>query len=146
MCSRRELLAGLGAAATMALLSACASDGGTAPEGTDAVTVTGGVITLRLDRVNALGTPDSAFVIGVQNVIVLRLAGDDYRAFTNVCTHSGCGIFTFDARRMRCQCHGSEFDVTGRNVAGPAPSPLTRYAATLDAGATTLRIDRRVTI
>ena len=128
----------------MALLSACGSDGGTAPDGIDAVTVTGETITIRLDRLDALRTPDTACVLGAQNLIVLRLAGDDYRAFTNVCTHAGCGIFFFESPRMRCQCHGSEFDVSGRNVAGPAPSPLTRYATTLDAAGTTLRIDRRV--
>ncbi len=136
-CSRRELLRRVGA---LVVLSACSSDGGgTAPDG-EAVTIDGSSITVRLDRLDALRTPGSAFVISEQRVIIIRVADRDYRAFTNVCTHSGCGISLFQAPRMICQCHGSEYDVDGINVAGPAPLPLTRYPAALDTPGTTLRI------
>jgi Rieske Fe-S protein len=119
------------------------SDVGIAPETDDeSIMVDGTRITLRLDRLGALRSIGDAYVIGAQSTIVLRTGTREYRAFTNVCTHSGCGIFLFERDRMRCQCHGSEFDVEGRNVAGPAPLPLARYTTELDEQGTTLRITR----
>lgn len=106
----------------------------------DAVSVAPGEVVIRLDLLDALRTANSAYVLGSQQVIVLRLIGDDYRAFTNVCTHAGCGIYLFESQRMRCQCHGSEYDVDGRNVAGPAPLPLQQYRTSLDAARQMLRI------
>lgn len=99
-------------------------------------------IRVHLDRAEILRTDGTAYVIGGLSLIVLRIAADDYRAFSNVCTHAGCGIFVFQAARMLCQCHGSEFDLDGRPVAGPAPLPLTRYSTELDATGTTLTIVR----
>jgi len=127
-------------AGALIALVACAGDSPTTPLDAAAVIVEGGLITVRLDRVDALRTIGSAFVISERRVIVIRIADRDYRAFTNVCTHSGCGISLFQAPRMICQCHGSEYDVEGINVAGPAPLPLTRYPAVLDTPGTTLRI------
>ena len=69
------------------------------------------------------------------NVIAVHLTGNDYRAFTNICTHAGCGITLFLEGRFRCQCHGSEYDAEGTNVAGPAPLPLKRYRVSLDGSA-----------
>jgi len=112
----------------------------------DTVDISGPRIIVRLDRSSALVQPLSALILREQQVIVLRLAGSEYRAFTNVCTHAGCGVSRFDMGRMICPCHSSEFDTTGRNVAGPAPLPLTRYATLLDVAAATLTIDRSVVV
>lgn len=136
-CSRRDLFARLG---VLIAVAACGSDSPAGTADPQAVSVAGNVITLRLNLLDALRTIGSAFVISDQRVIVIRVADRDYRAFTNVCTHSGCGISLFQAPRMICQCHGSEYDVEGINVAGPAPLPLTRYPAVLDTPGTTLRI------
>lgn len=108
----------------------------------NAITVNGNRITVALNRISDLRTDGSALFLGQQQLIVLRVSQTDYRAYTNVCTHSGCGIFLFESSRMKCQCHGSEFDTTGRNVAGPAPSPLVRYAVSLDTSRTFLEIDK----
>jgi Rieske Fe-S protein len=125
-------------------LGAC-SDAVVAPvSGNEGIVIDGARITLRLDRLGALRAVGDAFVVSGQSTIVLRTAAREYRAFTNVCTHSGCGIFLFERDRMRCQCHGSEFDVDGRNVVGPAPLPLTRYVTELDEPGITLRITRRL--
>ena len=141
-CTRRQALGVMMAAGFTVALSGC-SDAGLAPEiDADSIMVDGTRITLRLDRLGALRSVGDAYVIGAQSTIVLRTAAREYRAFTNVCTHSGCGIFLFERDRMRCQCHGSEFDVEGRNVAGPAPLPLARYTTELDEEGKTLRITR----
>lgn len=135
-CSRRDALASL-VAGTLCVACGAATVG---PSEADAVTLVGRLIEVRLDRVPSLRSPDSAFVIGEHQVIVLRVGASDYRAFSNVCTHAGCGIHLFIEGRMRCQCHGSEYDVDGHNVAGPAPLPLRRLEATLDNAARLLRI------
>jgi rieske iron-sulfur protein len=49
-------------------------------------------------------------------------------AFTAICPHAGCIVSGWQAetRRLRCPCHGSEFDpgAGGAVVGGPSPYPL----------------------
>jgi len=141
-CSRRQALGAIVAAGLTVALGGCSDAGLAPPADDDSIMIDGTRVTLRLDRLGALRSIGDAYVIGGQSTIVLRTGAREYRAFTNVCTHSGCGIFLFERDRMRCQCHGSEFDVEGRNVAGPAPLPLARYVTELDESGTTLRITR----
>lgn len=44
-------------------------------------------------------------------------------ALSAVCTHQGCTVVV-DGDALSCPCHGSVFDLTGKNVSGPAPEPL----------------------
>jgi Rieske Fe-S protein len=143
-CSRRDAVAALG---SLVVLAACGdrNDDVVAP-GDDGIHLGDGVVVLDLARVVALQRVPSALVLGAQQLIVLRLATSEYRAFSNVCTHSGCGIFLFERDRMICQCHGSEFATDGRNVAGPAPAPLQRFQVTLEDAERRIRIDLRQTV
>lgn len=54
---------------------------------------------------------------------------------SNTCTHLGCPA-NWDASKNEffCPCHGSSFDKTGKNVAGPAPRPLPGFEAKLEGG------------
>jgi len=65
---------------------------------------------------------------GNQPVIVIRLSETDIRAFSATCTHLNC-IVTFrkSGRDIFCNCHNGEYDLQGRNIAGPPPRPLTPY-------------------
>jgi cytochrome b6-f complex iron-sulfur subunit len=48
------------------------------------------------------------------------------------CTHLGCTPNWFGAEgRFRCPCHGSNFNINGDVIAGPAPKPLWRCAVSL---------------
>ena len=39
-----------------------------------------------------------------------------------ICPHLGCRpIWSGDANRFQCPCHGSQFDLDGEHLAGPAP-------------------------
>jgi Rieske Fe-S protein len=41
------------------------------------------------------------------------------------CSHLGCSVaFTADARRFDCPCHGSQFNIDGNVIHGPALYPL----------------------
>lgn len=42
--------------------------------------------------------------------------------FSPICPHLGCRpIWSADANRFQCPCHGSQFGLDGEHLAGPAP-------------------------
>ena len=57
-----------------------------------------------------------------------RRAAAGIVAYSAVCTHTGCDVWEWDAgaKRIKCPCHFSVFDVTdaGRVLDGPAPRRL----------------------
>lgn len=65
---------------------------------------------------------------GVEPVILIRVDEGDYRAFGATCTHLDCVVgYQKDRSRVWCNCHNGEYDLEGRNVAGPPPKPLTAF-------------------
>lgn len=57
-------------------------------------------------------------------VVVTQPTEGDFKAFTAVCTHTGC-IVNEVTDTINCPCHGSMYDLaTGAVVGGPAPAPL----------------------
>lgn len=74
------------------------------------------------------------FKVNQEPVIVVHTASGQYKAFSARCTHLGC-IVQYNTEEgpphFTCNCHGSEFDINGKNVDGPAPRPLTPYRVVL---------------
>ena len=63
---------------------------------------------------------------GADPVILIRVSETEYRAFTATCTHLDCVVEFRQAERVIwCNCHNGQYDLNGRNVAGPPPRPLT---------------------
>ena len=61
-------------------------------------------------------------------IILIKTEENQIRALSAVCTHLGCIVEYKPADKLfKCNCHGSVFDLTGRNIAGPAPKPLQPY-------------------
>jgi len=61
-----------------------------------------------------------------QRVWIVRSYKGIY-AMVAVCTHLGCTPNWFPGeQRFKCPCHGSNYNVEGEVVAGPAPLPLFR--------------------
>ena len=57
-------------------------------------------------------------------------------AMTLICPHQGCDIGqngTVSSQGIYCGCHGSEFNVDGNVLRGPASSPLAHFAVSADA-------------
>jgi len=53
---------------------------------------------------------------------------DGLNVFSATCAHLGCLVnYKKEKREFVCPCHGGRYDLTGRNIAGPPPSPLTRF-------------------
>jgi Rieske Fe-S protein len=66
---------------------------------------------------------------GNEPVIVVKAGDGDFRAFTATCTHLDC-IVEYRPQQgvLFCNCHAGQYDLTGRNIAGPPPRPLTKLA------------------
>jgi nitrite reductase/ring-hydroxylating ferredoxin subunit len=64
---------------------------------------------------------------------VLQPTKGAFLALSRVCPHMGC-IVNFEARRLVCPCHGSEFSTTGKLEHGPATRGLTSIPVTLSDG------------
>ena len=48
--------------------------------------------------------------------------------FSATCSHLGCLVsYHKEKREFVCPCHGGKYDLTGRNISGPPPAPLTRF-------------------
>jgi cytochrome b6-f complex iron-sulfur subunit len=51
-----------------------------------------------------------------------------------ICTHLGCTPNWIEPEnKFKCPCHGSGYDMEGRNFEGPAPRPMDRTHVELDA-------------
>jgi len=142
---RRLFVIDSAAALAAAALAACGGGGGDGgvtgpPIGyippppntmTPGVTTSGSTIVIDLTVQTGLTNPNGFVLIPEARAFVIHVgASDDYRAFTSVCTHEGCDVDNFSGGRIRCPCHGSQYDNNGAVVVGPAPSALRRFAAT----------------
>jgi Rieske Fe-S protein len=59
-------------------------------------------------------------------------AGDgDFKAFYMQCTHQGCEINAYETQFV-CPCHGSEFNLDGKVLQGPAEKDLVEFKVTAD--------------
>jgi Rieske Fe-S protein len=73
---------------------------------------------------------------GADPIILVRASETDFRAFTATCTHLDCVVeFRKPEQLLWCNCHNGRYDLTGRNVAGPPPKPLTPLKVQIAAGA-----------
>ncbi len=61
-------------------------------------------------------------------MILIRAGEGDFRAFAATCTHLDCIVeFRKGDRKIWCNCHNGQYDLNGRNVAGPPPRPLSPF-------------------
>jgi len=75
-----------------------------------------------------LGDGDGTFLAHPASnrpILVSRAAGDEWVAVHARCTHRGCQPEPV-AGRLVCPCHGSEFELDGTLLEGPAESDLAR--------------------
>jgi Rieske Fe-S protein len=55
--------------------------------------------------------------------------------FSAVCSHLGCLVnYRKEKREFVCPCHGGRYDLSGKNIAGPPPAPLTQFPAKVEKG------------
>ncbi|HUI30853.1 MAG TPA: ubiquinol-cytochrome c reductase iron-sulfur subunit [Candidatus Acidoferrales bacterium] len=64
--------------------------------------------------------------------VLVHLQNGSYEALSAKCTHLGCTVaFEQDKDIFYCNCHGSQFNIDGKVIKGPAALPLTQYAVSV---------------
>jgi len=57
----------------------------------------------------------------------------DLQAFSLACTHLGCiVVWNPEKKEFHCPCHDGLFDINGKVLSGPPPSPLDRWKVKVD--------------
>ena len=65
---------------------------------------------------------------GNEPVILVKTTEGELHALAATCTHLDCIVeYRRDQNLLWCNCHGGQFDVSGRVVGGPPPKPLRPY-------------------
>jgi Rieske Fe-S protein len=130
--TRRNVVAGVGAAGLAAALVACGNSNNTStgsgtvsssPSEGGASSSAGGsgsVLAKTSDIPSGGGT-----VFADQKVVVTQPTAGEFKAFSAVCTHQGCIVKDVSGGTINCPCHGSKFKIADGSVAnGPATRPL----------------------
>lgn len=71
--------------------------------------------------------------------IVLNKEGKT-QVFSAHCTHLGCKIHEFKNGKLICPCHGSEYNLDGIPMKGPAFKPLPELEIKISPDKTTIEI------
>ncbi|MFG2498773.1 Rieske 2Fe-2S domain-containing protein [Streptomyces sp. NPDC048441] len=74
-----------------------------------------------------------------KKIVVTQPEEGGFKAFSAVCTHSGCTVSEVSGGTINCPCHGSKYRVADASVAdGPAPRPLPPQNITVTGNSITL--------
>ena len=125
--SRKSLIVGAGMGLAAGALAAC-SGGDSGDSGGS-----GGQpeeLSAPEELTTTADVPVGSGVIVGETIITQPVAGD-FKAFSAVCTHSGCLINEVADGTINCPCHGSKFSLDGAVVNGPAARPLTEETITV---------------
>lgn len=77
-------------------------------------------------------TGDAGFPDGVY---VARLPNGQMAAYDEHCAHLQCPVqWTEGTRTFDCPCHGSVYNIYGKNTGGPAPHPLNYHRIVEESG------------
>ena len=68
------------------------------------------------------------------HLIIIRKDETTFSVLSSVCTHMGCIVGTYNQtiERIQCDCHGSQYDIDGVVMRGPAPRNLPSYSNIFD--------------
>lgn len=135
---RRTILVGAGVGAAATALAACSNydskpdaDGDAPPAPSSSDT---GAAPAAPEAPAALAktadVPVGSAVI-LDDVVVTQPTAGDFKGFSSVCPHAGCNVSEVVDAVIVCPCHGSEFNLDGAVVKGPATKPLETTAITV---------------
>lgn len=65
------------------------------------------------------------------NVIAVK-SDEKVMFFSSRCSHLGCRINKSDGNKIVCPCHGSEYNLKGEVIKGPAGKPLSKLLFSID--------------
>ena len=94
----------------------------------------GSRVAMSLAKLPTLRSVGGSIALKVKDrlLLLVRDSATSVRAFNPVCTHRQCVVaFNSGENKIKCPCHGSQFDLNGRVIHGPASRPLETYVAEL---------------
>jgi nitrite reductase/ring-hydroxylating ferredoxin subunit len=152
-CSRRELLFGVAAAAT---LVACTREEpgvdalGGGPDGSpidNGVTMCGSSVCIDLNNpaTAPLAQVNGQLIViapsAAKKLILVRTSDTQVVALSDICTHAGCAVHYNPSQMiLACPCHGSQFALSGSVIRGPAVAPLKTFPVSIDTTTNTLTV------
>lgn len=94
-----------------------------------------------------LATPDGTTrdYRNLGNFFLIKDATGIY-AMTAICTHMGCTVGLPSGTHITCPCHGSQYDLGGANLVGPATAPLVHFAVSESTPGGALAVDVSQTV
>ena len=98
----------------------------------DEILIISGRATLEFSRfpnLRNVGSSSQFRIDGIKDrLIAVRLSDAEFTVLSRICTHRQCTV-AYDGieNTMACPCHGSEYDVNGNVINGPASRPLKKY-------------------
>ncbi|WP_086767803.1 Rieske (2Fe-2S) protein [Streptomyces bobili] len=149
--ARRTVVAAAGVAGLAVALTACGgsdddssgsadasgsagASGGSASASTGGGAAAGAALTTTADIPEGGGK-----VFEDQKVVVVQPTAGEFKAYSAVCTHSGCAVKSIADGVINCPCHNSNFSVTDGSVkSGPATKPLPAVQITVSGDSITL--------
>ena len=88
---------------------------------------------------DVLQTSDAWLLHPTEDYLLVNVGGS-LRAFTSICTHSGCSRdWSFANKQARCTCHNSIFNNDGSVSQGPASGSLAEFAVETDNNTITVK-------
>lgn len=87
-----------------------------------------------------LNINDNKSILFFDEFIVIK-EKENLSVFSSHCTHLGCKINKTENGRLVCPCHGSEYDMDGKPVKGPAYKNLEKVEFKLSADGTRIEIE-----
>ena len=149
--ARRTVVAAAGVAGLAVALTACggsdddssgsADTSGTAGStGSSESASTGGGAAAGAALTTTADIPEGGGkVFDDQKVVVVQPTAGEFKAYSAVCTHSGCAVKSIADGVINCPCHNSNFSVTDGSVkSGPATKPLPAVQITVSGDSITL--------
>ncbi|MDX3530177.1 Rieske (2Fe-2S) protein [Streptomyces sp. ID05-39B] len=154
--ARRTVVAAAGVAGLAVALTACAGSdddssapadtsgsagatGGSAAGGSASASTGGGAAAGAALTTTADIPEGGGKVFDDQKVVVVQPTAGEFKAYSAVCTHSGCAVKSIADGVINCPCHNSNFSVTDGSVkSGPATKPLPAVQITVSGDSITL--------
>lgn len=103
------------------------------------------ILPFTLQELSAETEKSKIFKFGNSLGIILVTPENEIKAFSAICTHLSCTVqYRSDLSMIWCACHNGQFDLKGRNIAGPPPSPLEEYAVHVDGSTGEIAISKSV--
>src|SRR5260221_68462 len=67
-------------------------------------------------------------VLLTHGIFIIRTGQSSYIALSQICTHAGCHVnFNSSSKQFVCPCHGGTYDINGKVISEPPPSPFAQY-------------------